>query len=81
MIRSSVRLALVACALVASLPAIEQAQYPENYAADLQQKIDLDFNYMTHRAEGKGNSPTNLIEQLVTAGPYTNKGSTKPEAD
>lgn len=63
------------------LPAIEQAQYPENYAADLQQKIDLDFNYMTHRAEGKGNSPTNLIEQLVTAGPYTNKGSTKPEAD
>lgn len=63
------------------LPAIEQAQYPEDYAADLQQKIDLDFNYMTHRAEGKGSSPASLIEQLAAASPYTNKGSTKPEAD
>lgn len=63
------------------LPAIEQAQYPENYAADLQQKIDLDFNYMTHRAEGKGSSPTSLIEQLVAAGPYTKKDSSKTEVD
>ena len=66
-----------------SLPAIEQAQYPEDYAADLQQKIDLDFNYMTHRAEGKGSSATSLIEQLVSAGPYARKetdGASSPVA-
>ena len=66
-----------------SLPAIEQAQYPEDYSADLQQKIDLDFNYMTHRAEGKGSSATSLIEQLVSAGPYARKetdGASSPVA-
>lgn len=35
------------------LPAIEQAQYPKDYASDLQSKIDLDFNYRTHQAEVK----------------------------
>lgn len=29
------------------LPKIEQAQYPKNYASDLREKIDLDFNYLT----------------------------------
>ena len=46
------------------LPAIEQAQYPKDYASDLQSKIDLDFNYRTHQAEGKGKGPISLIEML-----------------
>ena len=50
-----------------ALPRIEQAQYPADYASDLQGKIDLDFNYMTHRAEGKGTSPTSLFEYLMAA--------------
>ncbi|WP_222932317.1 hypothetical protein [Allochromatium humboldtianum] len=51
------------------LPAIEQAQYPNDYASDLQSKIDLDFNYRTHRAEGKGKDPMSLIEMLFVQGP------------
>lgn len=31
------------------LPAMEQAQYPENYASDLTAKIKRDFNYLTGR--------------------------------
>lgn len=46
------------------LPAIEQAQYPKDYASDLQSKIDLDFNYRTHKAEGKDKDPMSLIEML-----------------
>jgi hypothetical protein len=46
------------------LPAIEQAQYPKDYASDLQTKINLDFNYRTHQAEGKGKDPMNLIKML-----------------
>jgi len=46
------------------LPAIEQAQYPKDYAIDLQSKIDLDFNYRTHQAEGKGKNPMSMIEML-----------------
>ena len=52
-----------------SLPAIEQAQYPKGYAADLQSKIDLDFNYRTHRAEGKDKAPLSLIETLFEQSP------------
>ncbi|MDP3637843.1 MAG: hypothetical protein Q8R51_10715 [Azonexus sp.] len=52
-----------------SLPAIEQAQYPKGYAADLQSKIDLDFNYRTHRAEGKDTDPLSLIETLFEQSP------------
>lgn len=51
------------------LPAIEQAQYPSDYAGDLQSKIDLDFNYLTHQAEGKGKHPMSLIEMLFEQGP------------
>lgn len=47
------------------LPAIEQAQYPKDYASDLESKIKLDFNYRTHRAEGKGEDPMSLIEMLL----------------
>lgn len=46
------------------LPAIEQAQYPVDYAGDLQSKIALDFNYRTHQAEGKGKHPMSLIGML-----------------
>lgn len=35
------------------LPEAEQALYPADYGADLQDKIDLDFNYFTHTAEGE----------------------------
>lgn len=55
------------------LPAIEQAQYPDDYASRLQELIDLDFNYMTHRAEGKGSSPANLIDQLFASAPHAGK--------
>lgn len=37
-----------------TLPAIEQAQYPENYEAKLQKLIDLDYNYFTNTVDGKG---------------------------
>ena len=49
-----------------SLPAIEQAQYPKDYASDLESKIKLDFNYRTHQAEGKGEDPKSLIERLLS---------------
>lgn len=51
------------------LPAIEQVQYPKDYASDLQSKIDLDFNYRTHQAEGKGKDPMSLIEMLFEQTP------------
>ncbi len=37
-----------------SLPAIEQAQYPQDYEATLEKWIELDYNYLTNQAEGKG---------------------------
>lgn len=43
-----------------TLPAIEQAQYPENYEAKLQKWIDLDYNYFTNTVDGKGN-PENVL--------------------
>jgi hypothetical protein len=47
------------------LPAIEQAQYPNDYASDLESKINRDFNYRTHQAEGNGKVPMSLIEMLL----------------
>jgi hypothetical protein len=47
------------------LPAIEQAQYPNDYASDLESKISRDFNYRTHQAEGNGKAPMSLIEMLL----------------
>lgn len=62
------------------LPAIEQAQYPNDYASDLQSKIDLDFNYRTHRADGKGKDPLSLIEALFVQGPqHINESSREPK--
>lgn len=43
-----------------TLPAIEQAQYPENYEAKLQKLIDLDYNYFTNTVYGKG-TPEDVI--------------------
>lgn len=57
------------------LPAIEQAQYPKDYASDLESKIKLDFNYRTHQAEGKGEDPKSLIEMLLSSKPETAKQS------
>ena len=62
------------------LPAIEQAQYPKDYATDLQSKIDLDFNYRTHRAEGKDKDPMSLIEMLFEQSPQqTNELPQEPK--
>ena len=35
------------------LPAIEQAQYPANYVAELQTNIDSNFNYRTNKTDNK----------------------------
>ena len=62
------------------LPAIEQAQYPKDYASDLQSKIDLDFNYRTHKAEGKDKDPMSLIEMLFEQSPQqTNELPQEPK--
>ncbi|WNW13085.1 hypothetical protein RRX38_18625 [Pseudomonas sp. DTU_2021_1001937_2_SI_NGA_ILE_001] len=57
------------------LPAVEQAQYPADYAPRLQHWIDLDFNYKTHRAEGHAGASTALVEQLLAAGATSTSGS------
>lgn len=46
-----------------ALPAMEQALYPDNYAADLKEKIDLDFNYFTHMPHGlPGKAPGSVAD-------------------
>ena len=47
------------------LPAIEQAQYPANYASDLTNKINLDFNYLTNTPGGKGLDSTGLLNEIM----------------
>lgn len=66
------------------LPAIEQAQYPKDYASNLEAKISRDFNYRTNQAEGKGEDPKSLIEMLLSSRPNvagqteaTNRGIAK----
>lgn len=59
------------------LPLIEQAQYPMDYAVDLQRKIDLDFNYRTHQAEGKSEDPLSLFELLLENTKQPNNQITK----
>lgn len=56
------------------LPAVEQAQYPGDYASDLQSKVDLDFNYRTHQAGGKGKEAQSLILTLVEQSTYPTDG-------
>lgn len=45
-----------------SLPALEQAQYPENYADSLKEKIELDFNYFNHAAHDGPPTPGSLAD-------------------
>ncbi|MBP1147504.1 hypothetical protein JOE33_004427 [Pseudomonas sp. PvP027] len=47
------------------LPAIEKAQYPENYESKIQGWIDQDFNYLTNTAEGKSDAQ-DFIGKLLT---------------
>lgn len=47
------------------LPAIEQAQNPEDYASDLESKIRRDFNYRTHQSEGKGEEFDTPVQDAV----------------
>ena len=64
------------------LPAIEQAQYPKDYASDLETKISRDFNYRTNQAEGKGENPMSLIEMLFKQSPQqTNELSQENTTD
>jgi len=51
------------------LPAIEQAQYPADYASDLASKIRLDFNYRTGEAGGGDDAPMSLIDMLFAKAP------------
>ncbi|MBI6683620.1 hypothetical protein YA0697_18065 [Pseudomonas viridiflava] len=48
-----------------ALPAIEQSTYDAGYETRLQAFIDLDFNYWTHTAEGKGGSAQSLLEKFL----------------
>jgi hypothetical protein len=51
------------------LPPIEQAQYPKDYASDLESKISRDFNYRTHQTEGNGKDSTGIIESQFENSP------------
>ncbi|WP_231716825.1 hypothetical protein [Burkholderia ubonensis] len=57
------------------LPAIEQAQYPDDYASKLQYWISLDFNFHTNQAEGSGTSYKSLVETLLAQGPHARNGA------
>lgn len=50
------------------LPQLEQAQYPSNYASDLQDKIKLDFNYFNHAAGDAPATPGSLADMLKHQG-------------
>ncbi len=50
------------------LPAVEQAQYPNDYATKLKEWIDLDFNYFTHIAEGKKKMDTERFASKILDG-------------
>tara|TARA_R110002012_G_scaffold995_5_gene4157 strand:+ start:230 stop:1012 length:783 start_codon:yes stop_codon:yes gene_type:complete len=55
------------------LPPIVQAQYPDFYAPRLEHLIEMDFNFMTHRAEGKG-APKDIFEILMSSEDFANLG-------
>lgn len=48
-----------------ALPAIEQAQYPANYAVDLQRRIELGTDYRRLLAEAGVSTPRLLIEKSL----------------
>lgn len=45
------------------LPSIEQVQYPEHYATELQLKIDQDFDYTSQQARNSNNN--NIIDEPI----------------
>lgn len=47
-----------------TLPSLEQALYPENYSADLTEKIKLDFNFFTHSANDAPPAAVSLANTL-----------------
>ncbi len=57
------------------LPAIEQAQYPDDYASKLQYWISLDFNFHTNQAEGSRTSYKSVVETLLEQGPHARNGA------
>jgi hypothetical protein len=46
------------------LPAIEQAQYPQEYASNLQYRIDLDFNYRTNQAGDNEKTQQSFLDMI-----------------
>lgn len=50
------------------LPSAEQSLYPGNYAADLQDKVDLDFNYFTSMPYGLPGKAEVSLANLNSAG-------------
>lgn len=57
------------------LPAIEQAQYPDDYASKLQYWISLDFNFHANQVEGNGTSYKRVVETLLGQGPHARNGA------
>ncbi|MGP9522900.1 hypothetical protein ACT3QU_15095, partial [Halomonas sp. AOP7-C1-21] len=55
------------------LPPIMQAQYPDFYAPRLEHLIEMDFNFITHRAEGKG-APEDIFDILMSSEDFANLG-------
>ena len=46
------------------LPAIEQAQYPQEYASNLEYRIDLDFNYRTNQAGDDEKTQKSFLDMI-----------------
>jgi hypothetical protein len=63
------------------LPAIEQAQYPQEYASNLQSRINLDFNYRTNQADDNEKMPSSLIDMLLKQNQQKNNNFSKQQTD
>lgn len=61
------------------LPAIEQAQYPQEYASNLQYRIDLDFNYRTNQAGDDEKTQQSFLDMIFES-LSKNRKSTATEA-
>lgn len=55
------------------LPPIMEAQYPDFYAPRLEHLIEMDFNFITHRVEGRG-APEDIFEILMSSEDFANLG-------
>ena len=63
------------------LPAIEQAQYPQEYVSNLQSRINLDFNYRTNQADDNEKMPSSLIDMLLKQNQQKNNNFSKQQTD